>query len=174
MILLDFDKPDLRVYRDDPNLIPLDPAVISETAFLLPIKLVINNIDLLELDKSSKEITGSHEGNLDKLTEENNVGSWLLIPLIGFAVDGLETARKVCEGKSIDFYLPDIGAYLHFETNGNQTTIFSSLNGRSVTVSCKELLESFDKFVFRIRSVLKKEIPQISELPYWKGWLEGS
>jgi len=167
MICFTFDSTGLKEYRNDQSIIQEDIAVLEVTAFVLPVSFTLDGVDLFEIP-----IIGSPENEV----EENNLSfrakpSWLPMPVLNLALNGMKAVQEVCRGETVDFVLPDVGSRLLFEPIGNEVKIYSGINRKSALTTSGELLQTFETFLNEVRRALRKGIPQLLKHPDLGIWL---
>jgi len=167
MICFTFDPTGLKEYRNDQGIIQEDIAVLEVTAFVLPVSFTVDGVDLFEIP-----IIGSPENeDEEKDLSYRAKSSWLPLPVLNLALNGMKAVQEVCRGKAVDFVLPDVGSRLLFEPIGNEVKIYSGINRRSALTTSGELLQAFEKFLDDVRTALRKEIPQLLKHPNLGTWL---
>lgn len=155
MIELDFQADEAAV-RDDLKAAPesADAAALENTFFVVPTRLRIDDIELLEYP-------GVHP-------------AWRPLPLLGFAPRLCRVAAAVGDGETATISLMDGGA-LQLERRGDTLNLTSSLTPEQVaTVSRGELVQESAKFAAEVCAFLASLAPAMSEHPAWPTWCPDS
>jgi hypothetical protein len=172
MIELIFDKEGLKEYKNDRSIIEADATILGVTGFELPVMFLVNNVNLFEFTKNQMVLINNLENQSLEPIMRNAVSSWLTLPILNFALNGLEKVRKVYKGESLDLDLPEMGAFLRLRSMDNKIEIYSTINKKTVIVDSLELLRAFENFIAEVRFALRTEVPQLLEHPYWGPWLK--
>jgi hypothetical protein len=172
MIVLTIDTSGLKDYKNDQSIIQADAAVLGVTGFELPVMLLVNNTNLFEITPK-KDIVVNSMGNqsIESISTGAN-SSWLTLPVLNFALNGLEVVKKVYQGESIEFILPEVGSRLRFRSIDNMVEIYSGINKKTAITDSQELLQAFEDFLAEVKRALRDEVPQLLEHPYWGPWLK--
>ena len=158
MVLLEFRLSE-EILREDRRFNPgmADTGALSETYFCMPVRMKIGCAELLEMPVRSQGKEPSY---------------WLPLPLLDVATTGLEAVKEAKQKERAVYSLPGSGSRLYFEVNGNEVSVYSQVNGRSARANYDKLLQAFNKFVLKVREVLKHEVPELMNHPYWGKWLK--
>ncbi len=155
MIEIDFKIDEEALAADlEEDLPNLDESLFYLSIFVMPVRMIINDIDLFEL----------------------NNDPWCRAPLIEVANRGLETIKAlktqrgaywtIIEGPGdIDFTMLDENCVVLDFNSGSKHVI--------VNAKYQELLEAFQKFANKVREFIWERVPQLNEHPYWGPWLRG-
>jgi len=96
------------------------------------------------------------------------------MPLIGFAKDGCEYIKVLRQKESIQYNFIHSNGYILFRNiSDNKVVIYFSDNKEERTVDYDELLHAFEEFSERVKSFLRKRVPELMEHPYWGEWVKG-
>ena len=170
MIVLTFNPNGLEDYKEDMDIIHVDAAVLEVTGFELPVMFCVNNVNLFEITKKQVVVNNS-KNQFSEPVIKNIISSWLSMPILNFAINGLEAVKKVYMGMSIDFVLPEVGSRLIFQSIGGKVEIYSGINQKTAITDSHELLWAFENFLVEVRDSLRREVPQLLLHPYWGSWL---
>lgn len=173
MIVLTFNAIGLEEYKDDTSINKTDAAVLEVTGFELPVMFLVNNINLFETTQEEVVMVSNIENQSLEPTMMSITSSWLSMPVLNFALNGLYAAEQVYQGKSIDFELAEIGSLLRFRSIDNQVEIYSGVNKKTAITDSLELLRAFENFHAQLRDALRNEVPQLLMHPYWASWFKG-
>ncbi len=172
MIILTFDASGLEEYKKDENIDLVDGAFLEVTGFELPVMIIVNNINLFEITREKVVIVSNMETKSSEPKMKSITTSWLSMPILNFAINGLEAVKQVYRGKSIDFVLPEIGSLLRFRAIDNQVKIYSGINEKTAITGSLELLRAFENFQNEVRDALRNEVPQLVKHPNWASWFK--
>ncbi len=160
MIIIDFQLPQsiFNEYKNH-NIAEESAAVIEETFFLAPIRMQVNGVELLQSEYRS-------------IDNQIIIIPWLDVPLLGFAMDGQRKIEKACAGEWVRFDLPDVGGFLDFSPESeNSLQITSDLGQVSVHVNHNELMGEFLVFVQRVKDSIRQAVPDILHHPILGKWI---
>jgi hypothetical protein len=172
IIVLTFNPDRLEDYKSDPGISQTDPTVLFVTGFELPVMFMVNGIDLFEITSKQTVMVSNTESHSLEPVMKSVTSSWLSLPILNFALHGLEAAKQVYRGKPINLELQEGGALLHFRAINNNVEIYSDLNKKTANGDPLELLKAFETFLDQIRYALRTEVPNLLEHPYWDEWLK--
>lgn len=172
MITLTFQRNSLDEYKTDEILTLEDAAILEATGFALPIMFLVNNVNLFEITQEKVVLVQNVETRSLESTVRIVTSTWLSMPILNFALHGLEAARQVYQRKPIDLILPEIGSRLCFQISDKEVEIYSSLNGKTAIADSLELLQAFENFRNEVRNFLGNELPQLKEYSFWDSWFE--
>jgi len=143
-----------------------DRVAIYQTYFMMPVRLRIGAIEILELDLP------------DNLPPRHPVWrmpspAWQELPLLHVATVGLDTIRETRQVGVSRYDVPEDGT-LYLTMNGADVAVMSSnrptMIGRAPYC---ELLDAFEQFADQVRETLGQECPELKEHPYWGPWFRG-
>jgi len=137
-------RPDPRVIEENRKLDPgtADAAVLQETFFVMPLRLRVRDVELLEWQ-----------------------GEGFPLPLLDMATVGLSTARRLGHGATTSLRLPANGN-LYFERSGEDVLIRSTQTRRAERAPYEDLLRAWEEFATKVREFLVREFPQLEDHPY--------
>lgn len=157
-----------------------DPAsreagVLQETYFVMPVRLRVTDVDLLETHATDNTVFSGNPGDASlEISSASFDIPWMELPLLGVASllpVCLEQAQR--EGVS-QFNLPGSGFRLLFRVSGEEICVESEVNGRQACASYDELSDGFRRFASSVRRFLLSEFPDLAQHKYWGSWLVGS
>lgn len=148
-----------------------NPAALEETYFVMPVRLCVNQVELLELpgrEKRTVFIAQSEQG-AERIQLPNEASCWLPLPLLGFATQALQAVNETKPGREQKLNLAGSG-HLVFARQNEQISVESSINGRSSSVQLAEALNAFRGFSDKVRQLLVSRVPAIQQHPAWRQW----
>ena len=93
MIVLTFNPNGLKDYKEDRDIIHVDAAVLGATGFELPVMFCVNNVNLFEITKKQVMVNNS-KNQFSEPVIKSIISSWLSLPILNFAINGLEAVKK--------------------------------------------------------------------------------
>lgn len=172
MIVLTFNPSSLEDFKNDISIIRDDAAVIFVTGFELPVMFQVNNINLFEIAQEQVVMVSNLENQSIEPTTKVVTSSWITMPILNFAINGMEAAEKINQGEAVNLELPETGVLLQFRVVSNKVEIYSGVNKKTVTTDSSELLTTFENFLAQVRDALRNKVPQLLDHPYWGSWLK--
>ena len=161
MVILTFQTSSLEEYKNDESNKQDDAAILEVTGFELPVMFLVNNTNLFEITREEVVLTYHEETRSFEPIIKSITSSWLSMPILNFALNGLEAVRQVYQGKSIDFGLPEIGSWLRFQVRDKEVEIYSEINEKTAIADSLELLQAFETFRGKVRDFLGTELPHL-------------
>jgi hypothetical protein len=150
MIALEFDIDESALAEDlESSPESANPAALEETYFLMPVRLTVDGIALLQLRGSTS--------------------SALPLPLLSVASFGWERISQLGENEVWTYGLPG-GGKLLFTREGDAVTIRSDLNGAVVSTSYAELVREWREFRKRVKDFLAEHVPKLRTHSAWTTW----
>jgi hypothetical protein len=148
-----------------------DRGALEETYFVMPVRLCVNGVELLEHPGRAKRnvFIGAGEQGVQRIQLPNEASSWLPLPLLGFAKDVLQALNETKPGKERKLYLAG-GGELVFVRQGEQLSVASSITGKSASTQFAEVLNAFRTFSEKVRQLLVGRVPGIQQHPSWRQW----
>lgn len=148
-----------------------NPAALEETYFVMPVRLCVNGIELLEQSGHAKRnvFIGADEHGLRQTQRPNEASCYLPLPLLGFATQALQALNQMKPGCVQKLYLAG-GGDLLLARHGEQLSIESSISGKSSSTEFAEALSAFRAFSEKIRQLLVSRVPAIQQHPSWRQW----
>ena len=174
MVLLEFQV-DRTVLAEDKESNPgaAEAAALQETYFVMPVRLAIENVELLQMPMGEQQVWVGKPGEqgLARMQREALASKWLPLPLLNVSTVGVEKVREARQNRVSTYSLPASGWRLRFERSGENICIHSEVNGGSGCARYEEVLHAFEDFASKVRNVLRREIPELNDHPYWGKWL---
>ena len=174
MITLEF-RADEYIFAEEgkADLLAANAAVLQVTSFLVPVRLNVNGVELLELPpRQGGVIWASRPGQvgLEPMPADSAASPWLELPLLEAATSGLDKVRQAAGAGSSVYYLGETGGSLSFEVSGGDVMIRCNLNGRTGHVDYNELLRAWERFAHHVRVALTQQWPELKRHAVWGGW----
>jgi len=169
MVSIEF-VPDDEIVKEDLAMISntAPAAALQETFFLLPVKFIIDETDLLLLPVKQEQRFVSNEQGETKVTGTGKIES-IRLPLLDFTTQGFEAVKALRE-KSQSKYSAPGGWNLYFQKEERGIRVTSDVNGKQVLTDYNQLYRAFSKFELRVRSFLRERAPLLSKHSYWGPW----
>lgn len=172
MIMLEFQM-DENALQEDKVSDPLhhDIAVLQETFFVLPVRFIVNGIDMFGIHQNQRVFYGLPNDN--KPTFENKMikSYWLYLPVLSLAIVGLEKVRMACEGKVSLYSLPGTGAYIMFQPSSTGIEVKTTFTNEFAQISCLDLITVFSEFADKVRGMILSVFPELISHPNLSSWL---
>jgi hypothetical protein len=130
-----------------------DPAVLGETYFVMPVRLSINEVELLQG-------IGPKARNSDP---------WLPLPVLGSATDMLEGLQEMGLHGTRKISLAGSGT-LYLARERDRLSLTCSLNEKTVTTNVVEVIDAFRDFLDKVRAMLVSQVPAMMKHPFWDQW----
>ncbi len=155
MILLDFKIDENALAEDlEDDITKYQGCLFVLSFFIMPIRMQINGIEYFEYKKEP----------------------WSYAPIMNLATEGLESIKQLKTKKIVTYPIIEGPGIFEFTMMDNSNVNVNFSNGSRHFVSIvnyDELIEAFQSFAEKVRTFLKKRVPQINEHPYWGPWLRG-
>jgi hypothetical protein len=148
-----------------------NPAALEETYFVMPVRLCVNGVELLEQPHRAKRnvFVGAAEQGVQRIERPNEASAWLPLPLLGFTTHALQVLNELKPGGENKLNLAG-GGHLMLARENDQITVESSLNGKRSSTQLAEAVNAFQSFSEKVRQLLVNRVPEIQQHPAWKQW----
>jgi hypothetical protein len=148
-----------------------NPAALEETYFVMPVRLCVNGIELLEQPGRAKRnvFIGADEQGLRQTQLPDETSCWLPLPLLGFGTQVLQALNETKPGREQKLNLAG-GGHLVFARHNDQIAVESSINGKRSSTQLAEALDAFRAFSEKVRQLLVTRVPVIQQHPSWRQW----
>lgn len=173
MVVLEFylDAASIRDARDL-ELRSVDAAAMQETLLIMPVRLRIGAVELLESiqQRERQEWASDLEAHSLVPVDARPVPSpWWPLPLLNVATVGLRKVQELARSRVSVYHLPG-GGWLRFERLDGQVRVTSD-HGRTAVASADELTRAFTDFASQARDLVQRHLPQLAEHPHWGRWV---
>lgn len=143
-------------------------AVVQETYFVFPIRLNINGNEMFSLSEKRLVLYSDQTERELNFTEQTIENAWIRLPLLHLIFVGFGQIRKACKGEVTSYSLPGTGAMLIMTPTQGKIEVRSTLNGKTETVECQELIDAFNSFKNQALDFIKSNVPAIEQHPEWE------
>lgn len=151
MIEIDFKIDEEELLEDlSFKLEEVSNATFVLTMFMMPMRIVVNQVDLLD-------------------------NSWADMPIMNIASNGLLAIQDLKEKGETIYSLPEgTGDIVCTMLNNNDVELsYSGFTNVKTIVTYDELERAFRVFADKVRKFLWERAPQMNNHPYWGPWLRG-
>jgi hypothetical protein len=130
-------------------------AVLTETFFIMPVRFVIDDVEILALSSDP-----GGEG-------------YFPLPLLGFCVGLNRYVDQIMPGVQVDGYLAG-PVELRFLEEDGKVRVWCTLNDRVAYAIRSELVAAARKFRDEVRDWLVKNVPALRTHKSWTEWFPGA
>lgn len=172
MITLEF-RMDENALIEDKLSDPLhsDIAVLQETFFVLPVRFIVNGVNIFNFDTNQKVFLGLSNDKQLKSVDKMIKSIWLPLPVLNLAIVGLDKVKIACEGKASFYSLPETGAYIMFQPSSTGIGVKTSFASKFEETTCSDLLMAFSEFAEHVRKMILSVFPELITHPDLGSWL---
>jgi hypothetical protein len=154
------------------DLSQVEAGLLQLTHFVMPVRFNIDGLELFELPATDQLIYVYSPGQPGlKPKTVSTKDPWLSLPILGFALDGLEKIQQAIKKNRSILSLEETGHQLEFTASENQFSIHSPFNNLTVVTNYQDILTAFKTFASEVTKCLSLNAPSITRHPQWGLWV---
>ena len=128
----------------------IDPAVILETAFVMPVSFTVDGVNILGFPG----------------------GATMNLSVVGFAVAAMSAVERLKSGGCEKIDIASAGDLFLQETSGTVKFWTTTLKP-DVQAPYDETVAAFRAFASEVQRVIEARVPEMRKHPYWPRWFPG-
>jgi hypothetical protein len=175
-VLLEFRVDDTTLKEDTDNLVlKLDPAILEQTCFVMPVRFRVNSVELLgeQVGKKRRVLLPHPDHGLRETYISTRPTEWFGLPLLGFTTQAIQVLNEVVSSGRAELAIAD-GGYLRLSSLGDKLSITSDLNGLTATANFSHVHDAFVEFYECVRDMFLTRLPNLARHPCWTQWFPKS
>lgn len=119
-------------------------AIITETCFFLPVRLIVDNKDVFQIEN----------------VNTNEISNWIELPAFSLLLDWKESLSKLSNAKATDIFLADAGQ-MKVSNNAGKVTVTTNFNDVISSADYSEFYSALIKGIECLRDELKYKFPEL-------------